>query len=121
MRYGKDTIKQANDLIQNMRRYGVKAFDVNMFGLTERNEMQWVVRLAKEYHRIQEHDCNGTKTPRMATRETTIENLIRDIVTKVGLRVHFDGDPRGYCVKLHAPNQDVYNTWGGKESGYGIG
>ena len=28
--------------------------------------------------------------------------------------------PRGYVVKLHLPS-GKHNTWGGKESGYGIG
>jgi len=27
----------------------------------------------------------------------------------------------GFAVKLHAPKGDVFNTWGGAESGYGIG
>lgn len=30
------------------------------------------------------------------------------------------GDPRGYCLKLHLPDGS-HNTWGGKESGWGIG
>jgi len=33
----------------------------------------------------------------------------------------FPGDPRGFTVKLHAPNGQVFNTWGGAETGYGIG
>ena len=36
------------------------------------------------------------------------------------LSADVSGDPRGYCLKLHLPDGS-YNTWGGKESGYGIG
>lgn len=38
----------------------------------------------------------------------------------ITLRADVTGDPRGYCLKLHLPDGS-YNTWGGKESGYGIG
>ena len=38
----------------------------------------------------------------------------------VELRAEIGGDPRGYCLKLHLPD-GAYNTWGGRESGYGIG
>lgn len=38
----------------------------------------------------------------------------------IELRADMTGDPRGFALKLHLPNGQ-YNTWGGKESGYGIG
>lgn len=121
MRHGKDTVNQANNLIEAMRKGGVIGFHQDIFGSVARKDVQDMVRKAKEYHRIQEHDCNGTKTDRMTTRESNLEIEIKVIANKYGLSVHFDGDPRGYCVKLHTPSQDVYNTLGGPESGYGIG
>lgn len=121
MRAGKDTVKQASDLIDSMRKAKVKRFGIWKFGLQDRKDLENLVRLAKEYHKIQEHDCNGTKTERMNAREINIETEIRAMVAKYGLKVHFDGDPRGYCVKLHAPQGNVWNTLGGRETGYGIG
>jgi len=38
----------------------------------------------------------------------------------VALVADVTGDPRGYCLKLHLPDES-HNTWGGKESGFGIG
>lgn len=38
----------------------------------------------------------------------------------IKLRADVTGDPRGYCLKLHLPDGS-WNTWGGKETGYGIG
>ena len=38
----------------------------------------------------------------------------------IDLKADVTGDPRGYCLKLHLPDES-YNTWGGKESGFGIG
>jgi hypothetical protein len=44
---------------------------------------------------------------------------LRDRLTALGFSADFSGDPRGYVVKLHLPS-GAYNTWGGKESGYGV-
>jgi hypothetical protein len=30
-----------------------------------------------------------------------------------------DSDPRGYCLRVFFPS-GVYNSWGGKEDGYGV-
>jgi hypothetical protein len=61
-------------------------------------------------------------TPKHERRETKIETTIKNLIEQVhGLRVEFSGDPRGFCVKLHLANGRLYNTWGGSESGYGIG
>jgi hypothetical protein len=38
----------------------------------------------------------------------------------VELKADITGDPRGFSLKLHLPDGS-YNTWGGKESGFGIG
>lgn len=38
----------------------------------------------------------------------------------VALNADLSGDPRGYCLKLHLPDGS-HNTWGGQESGWGIG
>jgi hypothetical protein len=121
MRHGKDTIQQATDLIHSMRRVNIHEFHTEVFGLSDREAVCDMVRLAKAYHRIQEHDCNGTKTKRMETMERNLECRIEEIAVKYGLRVVFEGDPRGYVVKLFSPLKNVYNTWGGVESGYGIG
>lgn len=56
---------------------------------------------------------------RIEKREAQIERRITEIAAELGLTVDFGGDPRGYTVKLHLPN-GAYNTWGGKESGYGV-
>lgn len=121
MKHGKHTIEQATKLIEAMRRGKVKAFHVDHFGLYERNEIQDMVRMSKSYSRIQEHDCNGTKTKRMESTERGLEKRISAIAEKFGLKVEFQGDPRGFTVKLHAQKSNVYNTLGGSESGYGIG
>jgi hypothetical protein len=79
------------------------------------------VRLARRYNKIQEDRCNGEMSSMKEAEEENTETKILNIVQPHGVSATFGGDPRGYSVKLHAPTQDVYNTLGGKEEGYGIG
>lgn len=82
-------------------------------------------RLANKHHRIAEMDCNGVgiirgqayttgqggafhKSAYLPDGETTIftaesdkvEAKIQGICDRLGLRVEFQGDPRGYTVKV---------------------
>ena len=41
------------------------------------------------------------------------------LATSMGWSLRSSGDPRGYVWKLTFPN-GAYNTWGGKEDGYGV-
>jgi hypothetical protein len=64
--------------------------------------------------------CN---TPNWEDQRDQLRIRLEQIKNKHGalaLEADVTGDPRGYCLKLHLPNGD-HNTWGGKESGYGIG
>lgn len=58
MKHGKDTIKQASDLISAL----YKADAIPVLSIDDRREFCDMVRIAKSLHRIAEHDCNGTKT-----------------------------------------------------------
>lgn len=117
-KYKLDIMKKANAL----GAYAFQAKATNKYfgtnaGYTDMCEM---IRLAETHNKIQEHGCNGTKTRRMEDQELVIQVLIESLAAKLGLRAEFTGDPRGYTVKLHAPNGKLYNTWGGNTSGYGI-
>lgn len=118
MRYSQDTKNQANELIRCYYKMNLQSTP-NLFDCVE--DICQMIRLAKEHHTIQEHDCNGTKTSRMEKREFTIERQIKEIGIKLNLAPHFSGDPRGYTVKLHHSSGNLWNTWGGRETGYGIG
>lgn len=63
--------------------------------------------------------CN---TPNHVDVRDKLRGRLEAIAKRHGIVIKADvtGDPRGYCLKLHLPNGD-YNTWGGKEIGYGIG
>lgn len=119
--YSKDTMRQANQLVNSMRKGNVQAFQDSVFTPNMLDTIQRMVKLAKEYCTLQERRCNGELYKTIDARETSLERRILDIAVRFDLKVEFSGDPRGFCVKLHAPSKDVYNTWGGKESGYGIG
>jgi hypothetical protein len=64
--------------------------------------------------------CN---TPNWVDQRDQLRTRLEQIINKHGaleLKADVTGDPRGYCLKLHLPDGS-YNTWGGKESGFGIG
>ena len=56
---------------------------------------------------------------RCERREARIESRIATIAAETGFRVECGGDPRGYTVKIFFPD-DSFNTWGGRENGYGV-
>jgi hypothetical protein len=63
--------------------------------------------------------CN---TPNHVDTRDELREQFKAICKRHGIALKADvtGDPRGYCLKLHLPDGS-WNTWGGKETGYGIG
>lgn len=125
MRHGKGTIKEATALIEAMRRAKVPAFEIQKFTGADHDAIRDMVNKAKRHHTIQTRYCSEEMTEEVRTiterKEAALEKDIREIAERYGLRAKFDGDPRGFTVKLHAPGGDVWNTWGGASTGYGIG
>ena len=80
-----------------------------------------LVTMARNHRAICVIECNGETMPKDSQRKALLEASIRKIVKEFRLIALFGGDPRGFTVKIHSPTRDVYNTWGGAESGYGIG
>ena len=97
-----------------------------------------ILRHAKTHGRLAEESCNGHPaqgSPTMPTdqlnrlqerwdariekQEAQIERRIKEICEPLGIVPDFGGDPRGYTVRLHLPT-GAYNTWGGRESGFGV-
>lgn len=124
MRHGKETIKEARALILAMQRAGVPAFHADRLGLDEIALLQDLVNKAKRHHTLQTRYCseemNDETRAGCEAKEAHLEIDIQKIAKHFGLRVKFDGDPRGFTVKLHAPHGDVGNTWGGDSVGYGV-
>jgi hypothetical protein len=78
-----------------------------------------LMRYAATAQRYATLECNRGLTT--AERERCNANRLRIAAWQVlaGMSVDIDGDPRGYVVKVHFPDGS-YNTWGGRESGYGV-
>lgn len=75
------------------------------------------VGLAARYTRLQEKSCSDPSYgPRDEGRERALEKRIAELFE--GLKVHFSGDPRGYCVKVEFPSGRS-NHWGGANWGIG--
>jgi hypothetical protein len=77
--------------------------------------------LARALHRLNEASCNDGLTPRQEKRMQSLEDKVRTVLGRAGLLLnHFNGDPRGYAVYVDLPDGS-YNSFGGRENGYGIG
>ena len=117
MRAGKETLAKLNDLREAMYKHEVT--DLNLFDHTA--TLTRLVKLAHEHGNIQEKKCCVELTARQEKREETIEKEITAIASQFGLKTMFTGDPRGFTVKLLSDKcPDFYNSWGGKEHGYGL-
>ena len=75
--------------------------------------------LADRLQRYAETGCNYQLTPAQETRIANLEKRVKAICGGWGVGVKFNGDPRGYVVRLMLPDES-YNTWGGKDEGWGI-
>ena len=77
--------------------------------------------LARALHRLNETACNYGLTPRQEKRMQILEGRVRTVLGQAGLTLnHFNGDPRGYAVYVDLPDGS-YNSFGGREHGYGVG
>lgn len=75
--------------------------------------------MARSIHRLAEAACNRELTKAEQKRDSRLEKSVSEILAGYGLVAKFNGDPRGYAVNIHFPDGS-YNTWGGKEEGWGI-
>jgi len=81
-----------------------------------------LVRHAKALHRLYEHRCNRELTLAEQGIEIRHERWVARLCATVEIKAKFNGDPRGFPVKLHFGGDDQpYNTWGGASEGWGIG
>src|SRR5438046_3096473 len=78
-------------------------------------------RLATSLNRLNEIACNSGLTERQERRKQNLQTRIKAVLEGAGLVLnHFNDDPRGYAVYLDLPD-GTYNSFGGRECGYGIG
>ena len=78
-------------------------------------------RLATSLSHLNEIACNSGLTKRQERRKQNLQTRIKAVLESTGLVLtHFNNDPRGYVVYLDLPDGS-YNSFGGRECGYGIG
>lgn len=89
-----------------------------------------LVRHAKALHRLYEHRCSRELTLAEQSIEIRHERWVERLCATVQIKATFNGDPRGFPVKLYLCNNEdqaralgdhPYNTWGGASEGWGIG
>jgi hypothetical protein len=53
-------------------------------------------------------------------REAKLRAKVEGFADQLGIKVQFNGDPRGAAVKIHTPKCGKYNTFGGAEDGWAV-
>lgn len=79
-------------------------------------EVRELLTLARRHGKLQERACNE---PVPENHDAACEARITSVCERIGCKVKFGGDPRGYTVKIFLPS-GRYNTWGGAEDGWGV-
>src|SRR5690348_891368 len=102
----------------------VSAYIVSIGRRTRRDAAQdaaELCRLANSLNHLNEIACNDGLTERQERRKQNLQTRIKAVLEQAGLVLnHFNSDPRGYAVYLNLPDGS-YNSFGGRECGYGIG
>jgi len=76
---------------------------------------------ANSLNRLNEIACNCGLSERQEQRRQNLQTRIKAVLERAGLVLnHFESDPRGYAVYIDLPDGS-YNSFGGRENGYGIG
>jgi hypothetical protein len=76
---------------------------------------------ANSLNRLNEIACNSGLTEQQERRKQNLQTRIKAALERAGLVLnHFNNDPRGYAVYLDL-HDGSYNSFGGRECGYGIG
>jgi len=131
MSEAKERAKEQGDLQALLGKYMPRT-KANPSGTDTWGDAGKLLRAARGLSRIAERQCSEEMSDEsralVEAREKGLEKSITALAAVYGAKVTFDGDPRGYVVKLHfEPKKGVpydgrkpANTWGGEESGYGI-
>ncbi len=104
--------KAATDLAHHLSEAGVN-YLANPFALSFE-----LIALARRLDRYNEIECNYGLTEHQQANIKRLKAEVRDLLPST-IGVTFDGDPRGFAIKLHF-SSGAYNTWGGRETGWGI-
>jgi len=76
---------------------------------------------ANSLSRLNEIACHCGLSERQEQRKQKLQERIKTLLDRTGLVLnHFESDPRGYAVYIDLPDGS-YNSFGGRENGYGIG
>ncbi len=93
-------------------------------GKTAHELVQVILRLyqlAARVQRYNELDCNHGLDPRQQRVSDRLEKAMVELAASIGLVGKHGGDPRGYPFYVLLPKTRRYNSWGGAETGWGIG
>jgi hypothetical protein len=102
----------------------LSAYIVSLGKRTPRDAAQDAAKIcnvARSLRRLNDTACNSGVNQRQETRMRSLQQKLQNALDRAGLTLnHFESDPRGYAVYINLPDGS-YNSFGGREHGYGIG
>ena len=77
------------------------------------------VGCSREAWNVMVNKAQAKHEAQVEKRQAQVERRMREVCAACGLSANFQGDPRGYTVKIAFPD-GAYNTMGGREDGWGV-
>lgn len=75
-----------------------------------------LVKIGRALVNLAVQECNHGLTERQTTRRFNLVRRAQDLAADFGLTATWNGDPRGYVLKLHGPDLPS-NNMGGEDFG----
>lgn len=89
----------------------------------DRDRCRDIIRHAQALELSNLRQCNEEMDDdavfRLELEDAEHKDAVRSALSGTHIKVGWSGDPRGFAVRLLFPDGS-YNTWGGKEHGYGV-
>ena len=79
-------------------------------------DVDWLHRQETTLHRLAETACNRELSDPEQRKQIRIEGYVKDLLECYGVRVRFEGDPRGGTIRMFFDSH-ASNNWGGEDWG----
>jgi len=127
-----ETLRTALTIMEEATGDGFNTVRKNKIRLAVLNAVEDTVefeKIERALRAINTRQCNGYMNERTwkedeaaklrdERREAKLRAKAEELAKRIGLSIHFNGDPRGAAIKIHTPRTGAYNSFGGAEDGW---
>lgn len=124
-----ETVRTALTLLEESKTYKTSKGRIRIAVLNAVEDAVEFEKIERALRAINERECNGYMNERTwkedeaaklrdERREVKLRDKATALAKRLGLKIHFNGDPRGAAIKIHTPRTGAYNSFGGAEDGW---